>query len=99
MKTKNELRAIALGAARSILRNQGRMPEKCSYRVALAVLDDMARQEYHKDKYFAIWYIEASESKFDNQYNLFRKEWNDWVAERRLREVLDERNAQCLSSA
>jgi hypothetical protein len=90
MKVYNQagLREIALGAAKAILRNQGRKPESLAYTVGLAVLDDLTRQYQYKDRYCAIWYSGANA----NQIKLFRREWNHWAADMRMRNKLDERN-------
>jgi len=69
--TQEKMREIAIGAARSILREHGvSEPRFCSPEAALDHLDDFARE--HPERTAAIWYLGAS----DNQIKLFKREWN-----------------------
>jgi len=69
---KHQMRQIAIGAARGVIRHKGLEPLETSAEDALVHLDDMARQ--HPDRIAAIWYMEAS----DNQIKAFCREWRKW---------------------
>ena len=70
MKLK-ELRKIALGAARSYLREQGTDPAQVEAQAAMEALDDLYRID--QATLASIWYGQAS----DNQVREFRREWRE----------------------
>ena len=65
-----EQRDIALGAARSQIRQMGKDPQVCEAQVALRVLADMLRTD--PDLIASQWYDRAS----DYQIALFCREWH-----------------------
>lgn len=68
---QTEQRKIALGAARSQLRNQGILPRTASFDQAWNALDVLYKLD--NTTVAAQWYINASEP----QIRLFRKEWKN----------------------
>ncbi len=79
-KTLDEMRSIAIGAARSKARE---MDMDLSLRTAedmLTILDDMLRAEMQSSKpahrsWATSWYEQASET----QIRLFKRDWLKWI--------------------
>ncbi len=76
MMTYTEMRQIALGAARSYLREHGIVPEVATEDDAERALDEICRTEDSLTCY--VWWVQC-ESK--NQTRLFRAEWRKWQHE------------------
>ncbi len=77
MMTQAQRRSLALGAARSYLRQMRITPEMVTASDAHAALDDVARVE--PDTVAACWYRLASHT----QMVLFYREWEHWRTQRR----------------
>ena len=75
---KTELRQIAIGAARSYLREKGVDPTTASAQSALTALDDVARDS---SLVVSGWYKAAS----GNQIKLFSQEWRRWQREKKMK--------------
>lgn len=69
---QNEMRKIAIGAIRSQARAQGQNPADLTAGDALAILDDIYRQD--KALVASRWYGRAT----SNQLNLFDRDWALW---------------------
>lgn len=69
---QNEMRKIALGAVRSQARAQGQNPADLTAKDALAVLDDLYRQD--KTLVASQWYGAATSYQLDQ----FDRDWSSW---------------------
>ena len=75
MKYKiDELRKIAIGSARSILREQGLDPVTTPLEQIEAILCDYALNPQYKDRLFVQWINRASK----HQWDLWRRDWRKW---------------------
>jgi len=72
--TQGEMREIALGAARSELRQFGIEPKTADIYTAEQALDNILRST--PNAIAARWYENAS----DNQWELFKREWRRYQA-------------------
>jgi hypothetical protein len=72
MDTLKQMRSVAHGAARSLLRLNGHEPRACDVNKAFEVLDDLTRSE--PDTLAARWYMTESR----NQEKLFVSEWRNY---------------------
>jgi hypothetical protein len=71
--TKAEMRKIAIGAARSYMKDMGFAYDEMTCESALRALDDLARIQ--PGLISAQWYSVAS----INQIKVFRQEWSLWL--------------------
>jgi len=72
--TKYEMRQVAAGAARSLLRQIGPLTGNESAEDAWLVLDELSRKPENENLVAVQWFKYSSE----NQYKLFNKEWERW---------------------
>lgn len=87
--TMDEMRSVALGAARSRLMGLGIDPLEADADSALNTLDDALRQD--PDLIASIWYNFASDGT--HQFQVFRREWRKWQQEAKEREAFLKRFA------
>lgn len=76
-KAEKDIRQIALGAARSVMRKQSINPDTASFDDVLETLDELMQAE--PNLIASIWYKSAKE----RQINLLRRDWNEWKAEKK----------------
>jgi hypothetical protein len=72
--TKYEMRQIAAGAARSLLRKIGLLNYSATVEDADMVLDELSRDPANEKLIAVQWFKYSS----DNQYDLFAREWKRW---------------------
>lgn len=70
----DEMRQVAIGAARSILRERGIDPVTADIAVIEAIICDCTLDRQHQGKTFVQWVNRASE----HQWNLWRRDWRKW---------------------